>query len=59
MPMSTDGIRDMFWRAPWDPAARDANCLDEFGVAPQADWGASEYGGYGAWSQGKILILVE
>lgn len=59
MPMSTDGIRDMFWRAPWDPAARDEQCLEEFGVSPQEGWAAAEYGGYGSWSQGTILIIID
>lgn len=53
MPMSTDGVRDMFWSAPWNQLEQDASCMEQFGVSPHEGWGAVEYGGYDAWSQGK------
>lgn len=53
MPMSTDGIRDMFWLNTWDPVKQAAECMKQFGVSPSEGWGAAEYGGYDAWSQGK------
>lgn len=53
MPMSTDGKRDMFWVSDWDPEAQAAECMEQFGVSPREGWGATEYGGYDSWSQGK------
>lgn len=53
MPMSTDGKRDMFWVSDWDPVAQATECMEQFGVSPRESWGATEYGGYDSWSQGK------
>lgn len=52
MPMSTDGVDDMFWAADWDPADQAAQCMEQFGVSPRDGWGAAEYGSYDSWSQG-------
>ena len=59
MPMSTDGKRDMFWSAPWDPDAQAAQCLEQFGVSPREGWAAAEYGGYDSWSQGERGVEPE
>lgn len=53
MPMSTDGISDMFWMSEWDPDAQAEQCKEQFGVYPRHGWGAAEYGGYDTWSQGR------
>ncbi len=52
MPMSTDGISDMFWLSEWDPDAQAEQCMEQFGAYPRHGWGAAEYGGYDTWSQG-------
>ena len=45
MPFSKDGVRDMFWPAPWDADAAAQACLDQFGVAPDPLYSAREWGG--------------
>lgn len=45
MPFSKDGVRDMFWPAPWDAEAATQACLDQFGVAPDPLYASREWGG--------------
>lgn len=59
MPMSTDGKRDMFWEAEWDPTEQQQQCREQFGVVPQEGWAAVEYGGYDSWSQGEDRSRVQ
>eukprot|EP00903_Cladosiphon_okamuranus_P013794 g12837.t1 len=57
MPMSTDGIDDMFWVANWDPAGQAVQCMEQFGVSPRDGWGAAEYGGYDSWTQVTNVVF--
>eukprot|EP00752_Nemacystus_decipiens_P003737 g3443.t1 len=57
MPMSTDGINDMFWAADWDPVGQAAQCVEQYGVSPREGWGAVEYGGYDSWSQVTNVVF--
>lgn len=45
MPFSKDGVKDMFWPAPWDHQAAIEACLDQFGVAPDPLYASREWGG--------------
>lgn len=45
MPFAKDGVRDMFWPAPWDARAAVDACLDQFGVAPDPLYASREWGG--------------
>ena len=45
MPMSRNGIDDIYWDEPWnDTAARQA-CMDEWQVKPRPYWGTIQWGG--------------
>ena len=45
MPFSKDGVRDMFWPAPWDAEAAVQACRDQFGVAPDPLYASRAWGG--------------
>lgn len=45
MPFAKDGVRDMFWPAPWDADAAEKACLDQFGVVPDPLYASREWGG--------------
>eukprot|EP00191_Tetraselmis_sp_GSL018_P002340 CAMPEP_0177602482 /NCGR_PEP_ID=MMETSP0419_2-20121207/14888_1 /TAXON_ID=582737 /ORGANISM="Tetraselmis sp., Strain GSL018" /LENGTH=322 /DNA_ID=CAMNT_0019095961 /DNA_START=1522 /DNA_END=2487 /DNA_ORIENTATION=+ len=48
MPMSRDGVRDMFWEQPWSRERFAAGCRERFGVEPIRNWAATQWGGHGA-----------
>ncbi|CAM9276526.1 unnamed protein product [Phaeothamnion confervicola] len=45
IPMSMNGVTDMFWPAPWDEDAFEVGCRAQFGVTPKPYWAVTEYGG--------------
>jgi lysosomal Pro-X carboxypeptidase len=44
-PTTTDGVRDMFWDAPWDFAADNASCHAMWGIDARIKWPTIHYGG--------------
>ncbi|KAG7401820.1 hypothetical protein PHYBOEH_010283 [Phytophthora boehmeriae] len=44
-PTTTDGIKDMFWSAPWNFTADNASCHAEWGIDARIAWPTIHYGG--------------
>lgn len=45
MPISSDGVNDMFRNIPWDPIGYIQSCNSTFGLWPDLDWPIDFYGG--------------
>ena len=45
MPMSTDGVNDMFLPQEWDEKAYTEMCENDYGLTPQYDWALTYFGG--------------
>lgn len=73
MPMWKDGVRDMFYAAPWNATAAADACEQQWGVRPRLLWADTEFGGrrigsisnvvwtnggYDPWSGGGVLADV-
>lgn len=39
MPFAKSGVKDIYWREPWDEGAARQACVDQWGVEPRALWG--------------------
>lgn len=45
MPMNQDGVKDMFYEAPFDYDEYDAFCYDNYGIKPDYDFTLNHFGG--------------
>ena len=45
MPMSKNGVDDIYWDEPFDKKAMIKSCEDTWGVTPRPTWGTIQWGG--------------
>ena len=45
MPMNQDGVKDMFYEAPFDYEEYNAFCYDTYGIMPDYDYTLNHFGG--------------
>jgi len=57
MPMSMDGVQDMFWAQPVDLQAEAEACHQRWGLHPRTHWAAIEYGGHRILSSASNIVF--
>ncbi|ELU04397.1 hypothetical protein CAPTEDRAFT_174591 [Capitella teleta] len=56
MPMSNDGVNDMFEPSPWNMTAVTEDCQKKFKLTPRPDWIIRQYGGRNISAHSNIIF---
>ncbi|GMF11285.1 unnamed protein product [Phytophthora lilii] len=56
-PTTADGVKDMFWSAPWNFTADNENCKSEWGVEAALLWPTTQYGGRKALRAASNIVF--
>uniref|UniRef100_K3WYQ5 Lysosomal Pro-X carboxypeptidase n=1 Tax=Globisporangium ultimum (strain ATCC 200006 / CBS 805.95 / DAOM BR144) TaxID=431595 RepID=K3WYQ5_GLOUD len=57
MPVSIDGVNDMFWSVPWNQTADNESCIEQWGVSLRPTWAMTQYGGRKALYAASNIVL--